>query len=77
VGLRPDFLLSLLALANHMRLSLLKAAGVAVGECRVAGNPGRPSFSAQVRFGEPGAPVLFVLGSTGAQALAPFTFIRL
>jgi hypothetical protein len=28
------------ALANFMRLSLLKAAHVAAGECRVAGNPG-------------------------------------
>jgi hypothetical protein len=36
-------------LANFMRLSLLKAARAAVGECHVAGNPGRPSFSAHVR----------------------------
>ena len=33
----PDFLSNLVALANFMRLSLLKAARVAVGECRVAG----------------------------------------
>jgi hypothetical protein len=37
------------ALASFMRLSLLKAARVAVGECRAAGNPGRPSYSAHVR----------------------------
>jgi hypothetical protein len=36
----PDFLLRLEALANFMRLSLLKAAHVVAGECRVAGNPG-------------------------------------
>jgi hypothetical protein len=30
----------LVALANFMRLSLLKAAHAAAGECRVAGNPG-------------------------------------
>jgi hypothetical protein len=30
----------LVALANFMRLSLLKAAPVAAGECHVAGNPG-------------------------------------
>jgi hypothetical protein len=36
----PDFLLRLVALANFMRLSLLKAAHVAAGECRAAGNPG-------------------------------------
>jgi len=60
-GLRPDFLLNLVALASFMRLSLLKAARVAVGEYGVTGNPGRPSFSAQVRFGEPRAPVLFLV----------------
>jgi hypothetical protein len=48
-GLPPDFLWSLVALANFMRLSLLKAAHAAVGECHVAGNPGRPSYSAHVR----------------------------
>jgi len=58
-GLPPDFLLSLLALSSLMRLSLLKAAHVDVGECHVAGNPGRLSFSAQVRWGERGAPALF------------------
>jgi hypothetical protein len=58
-GLRPDFLWSLVALAHIMRLSLLKAAHAAVGECHVAGNPGRPSFAAHVRFGERGAPVPF------------------
>jgi hypothetical protein len=36
----PDFLLRLVALANFMRLSLLKAAHVGVGECNVTGNPG-------------------------------------
>ena len=36
-GLPPDFLWSLVALANLMRLSLLKAAYVDVGECHVAG----------------------------------------
>jgi hypothetical protein len=39
----PDFLLILVALANFMRLSLMKAAHVDLGECSVAGNP--------VRFG--------------------------
>jgi hypothetical protein len=48
-GLVPDFLWSLVALASLMRLSLLKAAHVAVGQCRVAGNPGRPSCSTHVR----------------------------
>jgi hypothetical protein len=38
--LPPDFLSNFLALANFMRLSLLKAAHVAAGECSVAGNPG-------------------------------------
>jgi hypothetical protein len=47
--LSPDFLWSLVALAHLMRLSLLKAAHAAVGECHVAGNPGRPSFSTHVR----------------------------
>jgi hypothetical protein len=46
---RPDFLWSLVALASLMRLSLLKAAHVAVGQCRVSGNPGRPSRSTHVR----------------------------
>ena len=59
----PEFLSSLVALANLMRLSLLKAAHVDVSDCRVAGNPGRPSFSAHVRSGERGAPVLFYRGS--------------
>src|ERR1700677_2748590 len=36
----PDFLSRLVALAGLMRLSLLKAAHVAVAEGRVAGNPG-------------------------------------
>jgi hypothetical protein len=36
----PGFLWRLVALANFMRLSLLKAAHVAAGECRAAGNPG-------------------------------------
>jgi hypothetical protein len=57
-GLPPDFLLSLVALARLMRLSLLKAAHAAVGERHVAGNPGRhllqPMY-AKVR--EHGAPV--------------------
>jgi hypothetical protein len=39
----PDFLLSSVALASLMRLSLKKTAYVAVGECRVAG--------IRVRFG--------------------------
>jgi hypothetical protein len=46
VGLPPDFLWSLVALAHLMRLSLLKAAHAAVGECHAAGNPDRPPFSA-------------------------------
>jgi hypothetical protein len=37
----PDFLLRLVALTNFMRLSLLKAAHVDVGESCEAGNPGR------------------------------------
>jgi hypothetical protein len=52
VGLPRDFLWSLVALSSLMRLSLLKAAHVAVGECRVSGNPGRPSYSAHVRWCE-------------------------
>ena len=48
-GLPPDFLWSLVALASLMRLSSLKAAHVAVGECRVSRNPGRPSCSTHVR----------------------------
>jgi len=36
----PDFLLRLVASANFLRLSLTKAANVAVGEDGVAGNPG-------------------------------------
>jgi hypothetical protein len=48
-GLPPDFLWSLVALAHLMRLSLLKAARAAVGECHVAGNPGRPSYSTHAR----------------------------
>ncbi len=48
-GLFPDFLWSLVALANLMRLSLLKAAQAALGECHVAGNPGCPSSSTHVR----------------------------
>jgi hypothetical protein len=51
VGLPPDFLLSMVALAHLMRLSSQKAARVVVGECYVAGNPGRPVF-----FG-PGTPM--------------------
>ena len=39
-ALPPDFLSSLAALANFMRLSLRKAAHVAVGEYCVVGNPG-------------------------------------
>jgi hypothetical protein len=45
----PDFLSRLKALANVMRLSLLKAAHAGVGECRVAGNPGTLRF-----HGKPG-----------------------
>jgi hypothetical protein len=37
------------ALANLMRLSLLKAAHADAVECHVAGNPGRPSCSTHVR----------------------------
>jgi hypothetical protein len=51
-GLPPDFLSILVASANLMRLSLLKAAHVVAGECQVAGNPeyaganeGHPSIS--------------------------------
>jgi hypothetical protein len=40
-GLAPDFLWSLVALASLMRLSLLKAAHGAVGQCRISGNPSR------------------------------------
>jgi hypothetical protein len=59
VGLPPDFLLSLVALATFMRLSSKKAARVAVGERRGQEIRVRPSFSAQVRSGEPGVPVQF------------------
>ncbi len=61
VGLPPDFLCSLVAPAHIMRLSLRESRirgriDCSVQEIRVA-----PSFSAQVRLGEPGAPVLFLL----------------
>jgi hypothetical protein len=61
-GLRPDFLSTFLALANSMRLSLMKAAHADAGgtpwqEIRVA-----QSFSAHVRFGEHGAPARFPSG---------------
>jgi len=63
-GLPPDFLSSLVALVNLMRSRPAGTAHVVVGECRVAGNPGRPSFLAHVRshgmpgqVGERGAPV--------------------
>jgi hypothetical protein len=59
MGLPPDFLLSLVALATFMRLSSKKAARVAVGERHVQEIRVAPSFSAQVRWGEPGAPVRF------------------
>jgi hypothetical protein len=36
----PDFLSRLVALANFMRLSILKAAHAGVAECSVTGNPG-------------------------------------
>jgi hypothetical protein len=36
----PDFLSSLVALANFMRLSLLKAAYAGVGECSETGKSG-------------------------------------
>jgi len=43
----------------------------------VAGNPGRPSFSAHVRFGEHGAPVHLLLGfliASGSPSV-PFWFL--
>jgi hypothetical protein len=48
-GFPPDFLWSLVALAHLMRLSLLKDAHAAVGECHVAGNPGCPSCLTHAR----------------------------
>jgi len=58
-GASPDFLWRLLALANFMRLSLMKAAHADLfgAMCRKSGVA--PSFSAHVRLGERGAPVLF------------------
>src|SRR5271154_1196392 len=50
----PDFLWNLVALANFMRLSLLKAAHAAVGECPIAGNPG--SLTDHSRWKNPGCP---------------------
>ena len=40
----PNFLSRLVALTDIMRLSLRKAANVAVGECRLAENPGTLRF---------------------------------
>jgi hypothetical protein len=60
VGLPPDFLCSLVAPVQFMRLSVKKAA-YGSRPVQRTGNPGRPIVSAQVRFGEPGAPVLFPL----------------
>jgi hypothetical protein len=40
IGRFPDFLLSLMGVADFMRLSVKKAAHVGIGECGVAGNPG-------------------------------------
>src|SRR5277367_1064773 len=40
----------------------------------VAGNPGRPSFSAHVRFGERGAPVRFTSISQWPPTLISFDF---
>jgi hypothetical protein len=51
-GLPPDFLRSLVASAPSMRLSLMKAAHVAVSWRRVQEIRVAPSFSAQVRPGE-------------------------
>ncbi len=59
-GLTPDFLCSLVAPAHLMRLSLMKAAYDGPVQCSVQEIRDAPSFSAQVRFGEPGAPVLFL-----------------
>jgi hypothetical protein len=42
----------LVALANFMRLSLLKAAHAGVGECRVAGNPVQLSAAIHGESGE-------------------------
>jgi hypothetical protein len=58
------------ALAHLMRLSSLKAAHAAVGECHVAGNPGRPPYSAHVRsHGKPGQ-----VGERGGTRPVPIGF---
>jgi hypothetical protein len=61
VGLPPDFLLSLMALSSLMRLSLLKAAHVDVGERHVAeirvARLFRPTY-AEANVGHPSSLVL-------------------
>ena len=48
----PDFLWRLVVLTNFMRLSLLRAAHVAVGECRAAGNPGSLRSGYRLQLGQ-------------------------
>ena len=57
MGLPPDFLWSLVELANFMRLSLLKAAHAVVS--------GAAYRKSGVRCGGRGAPVQFLMGSVG------------
>src|ERR1700691_4098311 len=54
----PDFLCSLVAPAHFMRLSLKKAAYAVASSAAYRKSAYAPSFSAQVRSGEHGAPVL-------------------
>ena len=60
MGLTPDFLRSLVAPAHFMRLSLKESRIRGRVQCSVQEIRAAPSFSAQVRRGEPGAPVLFL-----------------
>ena len=60
-GSPRDFLSRLLASANSVRLSLRKAAPAFVGESHEQEIRVAPSFSAHVRFGGRGAPVVLLL----------------
>jgi hypothetical protein len=62
----PDFLSSLVALTNFMRLSLMKAAHAAVGWRPVAGNPGT--------WDENGLFPLLSAGSTAMVGASPHRF---
>jgi hypothetical protein len=56
VGASPGFPVQPVASAHPMRLSLMKAAHAVVSSAAYR-KSGSPVFSAQVRLGEPGAPV--------------------